>query len=426
MSLPARRWIQGGRDLCREALIAWHGLDGVASAVSEIEYRVRGGGGAWTTASGYSRLHPFSGVESPESWPRPARLIHHVPLSGLVPGTEYEIRWAPGGETRWFRTFPLSPNGMRVAICGDIGGSSDAVHMVAMQGATADLMLVNGDHAYSDSSHTPSAYTAEQTYWNLITAGLERPDGRMIPMLPTIGNHEVAGGSADWTDRYTHAQYYYRAFDVPANHEGAYDAWRAGDWLLLIGLDMHTSRPSAPRVQTPWLSALLASTSEVAWRLPCMHIPAYPAVRAMSSLAQSIVNIWEPLFHGAGIRDVFGAHEHLYMRTIPTLAAAPNADGVTYHGCGSAGRTVREAAQAASWWVDEIHGDEDINRGMHYHLVRWDATRMHIDSVGRDGVVFHTLARGAAPPGPPRRVRVGDEWQDAERRVRVGGQWVAT
>lgn len=265
--------------------------------------------------------------------------VHRVSLAGLEPDTAYELRVE--GDATWhrFRTAPaVLDRPLVFAEGGDIGTEPVVVRLHQTAAAWDPLFgLVGGDLAYADGKHADRW----QHYLRDWHTHMRGPDGRLIPMVVTIGNHEVQGGFA-W-NRLDKAPLYYSLFDAQFP-EGSFATLDFGDYLSLVMLDTHTVPVEQ---QTEWLTSALDARRDMPHVFPLYHVPAYPSVRKEDEgergKARAAMRAqWVPLFERFGVAVVFEHDDHAYKRTHPLRGGAAAEDGVVYLGDGNWGRGLRD------------------------------------------------------------------------------------
>lgn len=307
-------------------------------------------------------------VESPEA-PQRARstvravgpgplYVQRISLSGLVADTLYEFQVA--GEATWlrFRTAPATLDRPLVFAEGGDVGTEPIVATLHRMAASWDPLfaVVGGDLAYDDGKHLDRT----QHYLRDWHAHMRTPDNRLIPMIVTIGNHEVQGGFA-WGDL-AKAPFYYSLFDglFP---RGSFATLDVGRDLSLILLDTHTVPIER---QTDWLAAALRARKDRPHVFPVYHVPAYPSVRKEDEGERGKIRAtmrarWIPLFEQHGIRVVFEHDDHAYKRTFPLRGGAPSPGGVVYLGDGNWGRGSRDVDARRPYLARAIKA---------YHVIR--------------------------------------------------------
>ena len=164
-------------------------------------------------------------------------------------------------------------------------------------------------------------------------------DGRLIPMIACIGNHEVDGGYNKPRDK---APFFYALFDGLYRETG-FATLDFGEYLSLVLLDTgHTSPIDG--AQTKWLENALKARADHPNVLVVNHVPAYPSNRSGESIndkpgtGQKNRKHWVPLFQKYRVPVVLEHHDHTFKRTKPLLDGLVHDNGVLYLGDGSWGR----------------------------------------------------------------------------------------
>ena len=203
-----------------------------------------------------------------------------------------------------------------------------------------DLVVWGGDLAYANGQqrnlHRWIAWFKANDHT------LIHDDGRIVPIVLGIGNHEVRGGyyynHDDFADtdewRLSVAPYFYQFFAFPG--QPGYAALDFADYMSLIALDTdHTN--TIPGPQSQWLEQALAQRTDVPHVFPFYHVPGHPLRGFDNPLAQRIREHWASLFDQYGLEIAFENHAHIYKRTVPLRAGEPHAAGIVYIGDGAWG-----------------------------------------------------------------------------------------
>jgi hypothetical protein len=274
--------------------------------------------------------------------------VQRALVDGLQPATEYRLRFAGGGEDRW-RTVPATlDRPLRVASGGDTMHRPEwlAATARALAARDPDLVVLGGDLAYEDGKDGKRVLTWIRTWAEAARA----PDGRVLPFISCIGNHEVDG---HYGGSPASAPFFFAMLPLEGH---AYHAVDIGSEISFVLLDTdHATR--IPGAQTEWLAAALAERSQRPTVIPVFHYPAYPTVKIPSGsntplderVAVLVRQHWVPLFERAGVRVVLEHDQHTYKRTVPLKAGAPAEDGIVYLGDGAWGVEVRALAPGLPW-----------------------------------------------------------------------------
>lgn len=262
--------------------------------------------------------------------------VQRLAMAGLTPDTEYLLEVPGHDEPVLFRTAPATlDQPLAFAEGGDVGTSS-VVGELHDQAAAWDPLfgLVGGDCAYGNGVD-PEAWRRFLKLWH---DHMLAPDGRTIPMLCAIGNHEVEGS---YGRPKANAPFFYALFGPLYPNRGTYQTLDFGEYLTLFLLDSgHTAKHGGQ--QTKWLAAALEDRPDVPHRFAVYHVPAYPSHRPFEGpYSIPAREHWVPLFEQHRISAAFEHHDHTYKRTHPLIHGEPHPDGVLYLGDGAWGRTPR-------------------------------------------------------------------------------------
>ncbi len=270
-------------------------------------------------------------------YPRTDLKLFRTELTGLKPGTDYQFRIGEQSATYHFRTMPARATDTIHFISG--GDCGVNMHTVAnnRQAARQDPMfaVVGGDLGYDNGRSAAVSLAFLRNY----SKHMIGRDGRLIPMLACIGNHEVDGG---YHKPRSHAPFFYALFDG-LFRDTSYAALDFGDYLSLVLLDTaHTSAIGGE--QTAWLEKVLKARSDHPHVMVVNHVPAYPSFRRAEGSGDQPGTgagnrkYWVPLFQQYRVGVVLEHHDHTFKRTKPLLDGRAHDNGVLYLGDGSWGR----------------------------------------------------------------------------------------
>ncbi len=321
--------------------------------------------------------------------------VHTVDLEGLEPGTRYRFQIAKGNEPVGRYEFETAPASFKEGLSFVTGGDMfhDRKKLDAMNkraGAEDPLFaLLGGDLAYANGTVAERWFEWVDSWSTNVVA----PDGRMIPMIVVIGNHEVKGYGFrpnDAPDREA-APFYYSLFQ--GQESGGNFAVDFGDYLSILGLDSgHTGKIST---QTAWLDEALRERTAIPRQFVCYHRPAWGT--GVKGDATDIQREWSPLFEKYQVDCVFENDHHVYKRTHPITGGKIDQEkGILYLGDGSWGvntRLIRKDWQEKRPWLARA---ESLN-----HLIRVDLTtrEFHYRALKADGELIDETRR------PLRRAR---------------------
>ena len=195
--------------------------------------------------------------------------------------------------------------------------------------------VIGGDLGYDNGRSVEVSLAFIRNYSKHMVAR----GGRLIPLIPCIGNHEVDGGYGKTREK---APFYYALFDGLFPDTG-YATLDFGDYLSLVLLDTGHTSPIGGE-QADWLDKTLRERAEHPHVIAVNHVPAYPSHRRMESTwlrpgtGDANRKHWVPLFEKYRVPVVLEHHDHTFKRTKPLLGGLADANGVLYLGDGSWGR----------------------------------------------------------------------------------------
>lgn len=257
---------------------------------------------------------------------------HHARISGLQPDTVYHFLVRSDGRDApralWFRTAPRDPDQpFKLLVGGDGRTTSDdpddrsdrqRMNRVMAQLFAADpsiLALSYGGDYVQDGQE----YDHWDDWLEDHSVQTTLPNGRVLPIIPTRGNHEE--------DR----RLYNQVLGFPgADNARGYFTTRIGDFAL-VTLDSQGIEDDDSTLdrQTDWLRTQLRALSgefggrPVRWLTASYHRPAFPAHKSWDGgPAEDIRDEWVPLFGQYGTNLIFESDGHTYKRTRPLLNRA--------------------------------------------------------------------------------------------------------
>ena len=397
--------------------IDWHTLDDGQSTL--LEYK-KLGTDEWKTASGDNFPFPFSD-----------RIVHRVELTGLDGDTEYRFRLSEFSRIRKFRTMPNNADRpIRFAAGGDVRTNKERMERTNRLAASynPDFILWGGDLAYADGREDRLYRWYE--FMDAAMNTLITTDGRVIPVLTAIGNHEVRGAvydrdpnhetreglppyRQDDESRELMAPYYYNLLAFPG--QPGYGVLDFGNYMSIILLDTDHTNPVDGK-QTEWLKEILADRQRVPHLFPIYHVPAWPSVRnPEGSRHIKIRENWVPLFEENGVRVVFENHDHVYKRTYPLYQGEISENGIVYIGDGAWGvgtRQVGGSQNPEDGW--QYHGNNPwylkrASSERHFILGTIHGTHRHFLMVNEEGKVIDEYPRTTHIDHAP--VRLAEPWR---------------
>jgi acid phosphatase type 7 len=287
-----------------------------------------------------------------------AVFVHTIELTHLQPNTHYDFRFEEKGATYSFKTLPstLNTTPLRFVTAGDAYMHPSLFKKIAEQIAKTDpdFIIVGGDIAYvlgnfSFFSNKKWQVKRWQAFFKEWKNTLVSPDGRLIPMLAILGNHDIR---PDYTDPLGEKQPFFQLFAMPTQGH-AYRSYIFGNYLGLTLLDTGHHSPISGE-QTEWLRKTLKTQAHLPYRLAAYHIAAYPSVYSLENKASTLIRKqWSPLFEGASLQATFEHHNHALKRTHKIKNERVDPTGVTYLGDGCWGVSPRTPWKASYTWYLE-------------------------------------------------------------------------
>ncbi len=316
-------------------------------------------------------------------------LVHTVELVDLSPNTDYEFSIQGKKKSYRFRTMPKDlERPIRFVIGGDAYYYLYLYRRMCAQIAAEDpdFVVVGGDMAYANGSRAVfklknwdiNRWRTFLREWKL---QMVAKDGRLIPILPVVGNHDVKGSLVD---PLKNDLLFYNLFVFP--EKGVpYRTLDFGDYLSLILLDTGHSYPIDGE-QTSWLKNAIAERENFLYKLAAYHVGAYPAAYPYAGkVPRQIREFWCPIFERYHLNAAFEHHNHAYKRTFPMKEEKVDPNGVIYMGDGSWGVSPRKVKNRKLGYLATA---DQINAVC---LITLDEHMGAIEALANDGEVFDTV-----------------------------------
>ena len=263
--------------------------------------------------------------------------VFRAELTGLTPGTEYQFQINKKSPVHRFRTMPAKATDAFQFVSGgdcDVNQHAIANNILA---AKQDPMfaLIGGDLGYDNGTSVERSLGFLRNY----SQHMIDSEGRLIPMVVCIGNHEVKGSYGQSRKESP----FYLAVHDGLYSERTFATLDFGDYLSLILLDTGHIAPIGGE-QTDWLDRALAERIERPHVIAVNHVPAYPSFRKFEAeggkagTGELNRSQWVPLFERHNVDLVLEHHDHTFKRTHPLKDGRVNANGILYLGDGSWGK----------------------------------------------------------------------------------------
>jgi len=318
------------------------------------------------------------------------RIIHTVELTGLEPDTVYVFRIGnDSGEFR-FRTMPATlDRPIRFVATGDV--MRDRELFAHMNNIAAkldpDFVILGGDIAHDNG--VPEGAANWHTFLDIWQRTMVAPDGRLIPMIGTIGNHETPNGGYDQDP--ADIPFFYDMLAFPGTR--GYGALDFGKYLSIIVLDTKHSHP-LEGAQTEYLDKALAQRKDQMHVSCVYHVPAWPGSRnPINAQNRRVRNQWVPIFEKHNVDFCFEHHDHTMKRTHPIRNGEVDPLGVVYFGDGgyALGET-RRPKPPGSWWNGGRWYLAHSAQTNFFWFVTIDGKTRTFEAIDPTARVFHTYA----------------------------------
>ncbi|MDX1681367.1 MAG: metallophosphoesterase family protein, partial [Akkermansiaceae bacterium] len=276
--------------------------------------------------------------------------FHHAHISGLKPDTNYHfVLESDGKRSRqlYFRTAPAGGTDFTIIHGGD-SRSGHAARckmnlLLAVYARDPKVLCFAHGGDFIDSGGRWSHWRLWLSQHELTTA----PDGRVLPIIPTFGNHD---GGREKT--------YFDVFGLEEKTQKTH-VTHLGKDVAIITLD--TNGPASE--QADWLEKQLSTLRpKTKWLLVQYHRPMYPAVKKPARHAP----IFVPLFEKYNIDIALESDGHCMKRTVPIRDGKKDPTGIVYVGEGGLGVNQRRP-DPARWYFDQ---GGKVGRG--HHVMRLD------------------------------------------------------
>lgn len=338
-------YLEWVRDPATTMIVNW--VDLYPEGTTELYWRQEGVAD-WKQAKAARRGIPPSGLHRCS-----------LELTELQPDTRYEISIGKIPEKNakplFFRTMPrdLKARPVRFLNGGDTMATREMFEAMNRQAALLepDFVVLGGDLAYENGIWAMRVVEWLQSW----TRTAVTKDGRLLPLVAGIGNHEVRGhynGKVPGD-----APYYYGLFTLPDGR--ASRTLDFGRYLSLVLLDSAHTEP-IQGAQTQWLERALLERTEQQFLFPFYHYPAWGTTKAPKQgtpldnpVAIAIRSHWVPLFERFGISAAFEHDHHNFKRTHRILDGKRDDErGLLYLGDGAWGVLVRTVPpEGSAWWL---------------------------------------------------------------------------
>lgn len=319
-------------------------------------------------------------------------LVFRCELTNLAPGQEYQFRIGANEKTYRFRTMPAKATDAFQFVTGGDSGIDDNAVANNKVAAKQDPMfaVIGGDIAYENGREPHVFRQFLRNYSKTMLDG----QGRCIPLLACLGNHEVDGGYGKPREK---APFFFSVFDGLFS-ERSYTALDFGDYLSLVLLDTgHIS--SIDGEQTRWLETSLRNRADCPHLIVANHVPAYPSFRRYAEDEKGAGTgdlnrkHWVPLFEKYAVDVVLEHHDHTFKRTHPLKNGRVDKNGILYLGDGSWGKLRAPKSPEERPYLAAV--------GHTYHMTlhRLEGDRRFHMAISNSGRIVDICTTGKKPRG---------------------------
>src|SRR6185437_7321112 len=320
---PSTLFLTWQRDPTTTMTVQWIGATGESEDM-RVSYAVKGA--PWQSQPAVVKPYPRTDLK-----------LFRAELTRLSPGSDYQFRIGKQSPTYRFRTMPAKATDTIHFISGGDCGVNKHTIANNIQAARQDPMfaVIGGDLGYDNGQSAAVSLAFLRNY----SKHMIGRDGRLIPMIACIGNHEVDGR---YNQPRAKAPFFYALFDGLYPETG-FATLDFGDYLSLVLLDTNHTSP-IKGAQTDWLEKTLRARKDHPNVMVVNHVPAYPSFRKMqgkegkAGTGEDNRKHWVPLFEKYRVPVVLEHHDHTFKRTKPLLGGLAHNNGVLYLGDGSWGK----------------------------------------------------------------------------------------
>lgn len=337
------------------------------------------------------------------------RYVNTVLLKNLTSNTTYYFRCIFDGADKdshvyKFRTLPPGTNSsepLMFAVGGDLGGN-ETTKITTREAARHNpwFVVFGGDLAYDNAWW--GCHCRWDRLFSIFQSNLKTPEGHIIPILASVGNHEVGGEFRQDSKKVPFIDYFPYAVDADnpvyqymhdseSRKRMLYHSHRLGTLFTFVVLDSGLVLPHNGS-QTEFLERELQRDAK--FKFVVYHIPLYPSRRSFLSSQSAVGRVyWESLFEKYQTTLIFENHDHVYKRTYPMIngkACTVNItcranEGLVFMGDGAWGIHPQTVNNGEYYLAKAAH---DIN---YFGLATLNGTNVSVVAMRPDGSEFDSF-----------------------------------
>lgn len=303
--------------------------------------------------------------------------VYSFSLTRLKPGTTYYFKILTdqnSAKDYKFKTLPSDDSAIEIVSGGDLSPHPDVV-TVAQKAVTEKtaVLLLGGDLAYADGDL--KKYDRWLKLFELLNQAMLSPDGRLIPMIVAIGNHETIKKKSP--NALTKAPFYFTFF--PQNNQKSYFKRRLANHTTVFTLDSGHFIPHEGE-QTDWLKQSLKEESLVTNKFALYHVPLYPSFRDFEEAGSKAGrDAWLSLFDQYVLTVALENHDHALKRTkMLSGGKVVSRSGTVYAGDGCWAIAPRPAANNR-WYLETAQVQKHLWR------IVADKNKVSLQAIGKTG-----------------------------------------
>lgn len=268
---------------------------------------------------------------------------HLAEIDDLKPATSYDVQMESDGQrSPWFYFITAPADERPLALIHGGDSRSDSATRRRVNQMIAALVEESTENEQPDDDIIAFAHGGDYivngrnleqwTQWMEDHEQTVCSDGRLIPIIPARGNHDIG-------------PLFNQVFGFPEEDKN-YFAISLGSELRFVTLN---SEISTAGDQAKWLrEELSASRPAHRWVLVQYHRPVFPAVKSPGSGLLS----WVPLFEEFNVDLVCESDGHVVKRTLPIRDGEHDPSGIVYIGEGGLGVPQR-TPKDDRWFLQE-------------------------------------------------------------------------
>ncbi|HOJ33407.1 MAG TPA: metallophosphoesterase family protein [Candidatus Hydrogenedentes bacterium] len=306
------------------------------------------------------------------------RALYVAALKNLAPGQTYYF--IAGDEKNGFseeKSFRTMRGGMapfRFVTGGDMNIYPRTEKLAKLAGEQdPDFVAVGGDLPYANGLF--AEYNDWDEWFRIWNTYIVGRDGRMIPIVAAIGNHEVNSYESDNIE--LRSPFFVSLFGRQG--ESIYFSRKLSDYAVLFVLDTGHLFPH-DGAQLDWLKTEFEKFKDVKYKFALYHVPLYPTHRPYEGPASVAGRTyWGPLFDQYGLTVGFENHDHVFKRSKPLRGNQVVRKGTVYVGDGTFGVEPRTVDPQPRWY------NEKEGSIAHFWVVDVTPKKVSLKAIDEDG-----------------------------------------